>query len=180
MNCRIMLRQGLAAGLVLLLGGSIATAPAAEAHVVYADGQTARNGDLCLWQKAEVSHGTIDPPRGSYFQAVSQAKRDYNSGGIILDCYYSRQVGPGVLTAQIQSYTTNPDASAPLLCQSSGPRENQTVTSIFRVFYDYGNTPCGTNNYRSRALGIDRTTDPFMQNYLFSGVPGTHLLPSNP
>lgn len=127
-----------------------------------------------------MSHGTINPPQGSYFQAISEAKRDFNNGGIILDCYYTRQVGPGVLTTQIQAYTTNPDASAPLLCLSSGPLQNQTVTSSFRAFYNFGNTPCGTNNYRSRALGTDRATNPFMENYLFSGLPGTRLLPSNP
>lgn len=154
----------------------------AAAHVVYEQGNSGRSDDDCMWQKSEVSHGSQSPNNGAYFLAITGAKRDHVDPwtGQFFSCYYQVNVGAGGLTTQIQSYTTQPDGSATLLCLSSGPLTNTSTAWAWSVYYDRASVPCGVNYYRSRAFGRYPVNGVTLQNYMWSGTPGTHLLPSAP
>lgn len=180
-------RRNLSLQVLVILSMVIALANApVTAHVVRDQDSTYHGppqwGPLgrCMWQKAEVSHGTQG---GGYFLAATWSKMDQFSPH---DCFAKYLVPQGNLMTQLQYYRASSTGSTDQLCYSSGATYNQN-NDVYehRLRYDQGLHPkCNGSNYadyyRTRAFGQMWHNPNWVGGYFWSGLPGVHYLPTTP
>ncbi len=116
--------------------------PAAEAHVVAANGWSYASSNNCTNNRAEVSHGT-----GVYFKADTRS--DYAVYGV--DCVgdWFRAAGQIRVAYSTHKWT----GSAWAYCNTSGWKYNSVTTDKAVVAQDFRSAPCGTGYYRTIAQG---------------------------